>query len=56
MLPSRERARPVSDRSHLSRVEDVNAGTATRDAGTRHAVSGRALPVAIADRKEEFDN
>lgn len=44
MRPSRERARRAGDRSRASKAEDASAGTVTRDAGTRPAVGGSALP------------
>jgi len=49
MLPSRELARPAGDRSRLNKEEGVCVGTATRDAGTRHAASG--LAPRAADRE-----
>jgi hypothetical protein len=46
MLPSRERARPAGGPSLPSKEKDASVSTATRDAGTRHAASGRVLPAA----------
>lgn len=42
MLPSRECARPAGARSRHSKAEGASAIIVTRDAGMRHAASGRA--------------